>query len=96
MSESVPIVIMGQTFYLRGSHDPAYISRVEQFLNGKIDAVRKAGGTVDTGQLMVLVALNLVDDYFLKERELDALHKNIDNSAAELINLLESQLGTDV
>ena len=45
---------------------------------------------------MILVALNLVDDYFLKEHELEGLHKNIDNRAEELINLLESQLSVDV
>lgn len=96
MSESVPIVVMGQTFHLRGNHDPEYIARVEQFLNGKIDAARKAGGTIDNSQLMILVALNLVDDYFLKEHELEALHKNIDNRASELIHLLKSHIRVDV
>jgi len=96
MSESVPIVVMGQTFHLRGSHDPEYIARVEQFLNGKIDAARKAGGTMDNSQLMILVALNLVDDCFAKERELESLNKNIDNRASELINLLESKMNVDV
>ncbi len=96
MAESYPIVIMGQTFHLRGDHDPEYIARVEKFLNGKIDAARKATGTVDSSQLMILVALNLVDDYFLKEHELEDLHKNVDNRAEELINLLESQLSVDV
>ncbi len=96
MSESVPIVVMGQTFNLRGSHDPEYITRVEHFLNGKIDAARKAGGTMDNSQLMILVALNLVDDCFAKERELESLNKNIDNRASELINLLESKMNFDV
>jgi len=96
MSESYPIVIMGQTFNLRGKHDPEYISRVEKFLNDRIAAAKKATGTVDSSQLMVLVALNLVDDYFLKERELEDIHKNIDNRAEELINLLESQISIDV
>jgi cell division protein ZapA (FtsZ GTPase activity inhibitor) len=96
MSESVPIVIMGQTFRLQGSHDPEYVARVERFLNGKIDAVRKIGGTVDSSQLMILVALNLVDDCFSKERELEDVYKNIDNRASDLINLLESKLNLDV
>jgi cell division protein ZapA (FtsZ GTPase activity inhibitor) len=92
MPETVPIVVMGQTFHLRGSHDPAYVARVEQFLNDRIDAVRKIGGAVDSSQVLILVALNLVDEYFSKERELEELHKNIDNRAAELIELLESHL----
>jgi len=96
MPESVPIVIMGQTFRLQGNHDPEYVARVERFLNGKIDAARKIGGTVDSSQLMILVALNLVDDYFSKERELKEVYKNIDNRASDLINLLESQLNLDV
>jgi len=96
MSESVPIVIMGQTFNLQGNHDPEYVARVEQFLNAKIDAANKAGGTVDSSQLMILVALNLVDDCFSKEREIENLHKDIDNRASELINLLESQMSVDV
>jgi cell division protein ZapA (FtsZ GTPase activity inhibitor) len=96
MSQSVPIVIMGQTFYLKGGHDPEYIARVEKFLNGRIETARKAGGALDSSQLMILVALNLVDDYFSKESELDSVYKNIDNRSEELINLLESRLGVDV
>lgn len=96
MPDTVPIVVMGQTFHLRGSHDPAYVARVESFLNERIDAARKAGGAVDTNQVLILVALNLVDEYFSKERELDELNKNIDNRAFELLNLLESQLSADV
>lgn len=96
MSQSVPIVVMGQTFHLRGSHDPDYVARVEKFLNEKITAARKAGGTMDNNQLMILVALNLVDDYLSKEREIEDLHKNIDNRVSELINLLESQISRNV
>ena len=96
MSESVSISIMGQTFNLQGSHDPEYVARVEKFLSEKIDAARTAGGAVDSSQLMMLVALNLVDDYFAKEREIETLHKDIDNRASELIHLLETQMSTDV
>ena len=45
---------------------------------------------------MILVALNLVDDYFSKERELEDVYKNIDKRASDLIHLLESQLNLDV
>jgi len=92
MPGTVPIVVMGQTFHLRGNHDPSYVTRVEQFLNDRIETARKVGGAVDSSQVLILVALNLVDDYFSKERELEELHKNIDNRAAELIELLESHL----
>lgn len=96
MSQSVSIVIMGQTFNLQGSHDPEYVARVEKFLNERINDAKNAGGAVDSSQLMILVALNLVDDYFAKEREIETLHKDIDNRASELIHLLETQMNTDV
>jgi len=96
MAETVPIVVMGQTFHLSGHHDPAYVSRVERFLNDRIDAARKIGGAVDSTQVLILVALNLIDDFFAKEQELEALHKNIDNRSFELLNLLESHLIVDV
>jgi cell division protein ZapA len=96
MSDSVSISIMGQTFNLQGTHDPEYVARVEEFLNERIESARKTGGTLDSSQLMMLVALNLVDDYFSKEREIEDLHKDIDNRASELIHLLETQMSTDV
>jgi cell division protein ZapA (FtsZ GTPase activity inhibitor) len=96
MPETVPIVIMGQTFHLRGSHDPAYVARVERFLSDRIEAARKVGGAVDSSQVMILVALNLVDDVFSREREIEELHKNIDNRVAELIKLIDSHMGADV
>ena len=92
MSESVSIVIMGQTFNLQGSHDPEYVARVENFLNARIDAAKKAGGAVDSSQLMMLVALNLVDDCFNKERELKQLHEKIEERSNNLIEFIDANM----
>ena len=92
MADSVQLEIMGQKFNLRGTHDKDYIMRVEKHLNEKINEVKESGGSITTFNLMVLVALNLVDDYFKKEGEIKKIVKTIENDSEKLINLIDARL----
>ncbi|MFC1590998.1 cell division protein ZapA [Thermodesulfobacteriota bacterium] len=92
MGDSFQISVLGQKFNLAGAHDLEYISRVETFLNQRIDQIRQAGGPVDTTNLMILVALNLVDECLKKEDELEQAQEHIENNATRLINLIDSRI----
>jgi cell division protein ZapA (FtsZ GTPase activity inhibitor) len=92
MSESYPITIMGQKFLLKGSYDNSYIERVETYINEKIDEAKKIGGSPDSYNLMILVALNLVDECLKKQEEINKLMKNVEVNSTRLINLIDSHL----
>lgn len=90
MGDSVQIEVRGKKFFLKGTHDKHYIERVEKHINERIAEVEKAGGPADSASLMVLVALNLVDDCLKKEDELNSLLKNVEENSTRLINLIDS------
>lgn len=92
MEQSAQITVLGQTFSLKGGFDAAYIARVEGYLQSKIDEVKAAGGTVDSYNLMILVALNLVDDCLKRHDEMDAMVDRINKNVEELIKFIDSRI----
>lgn len=93
MGESVSIEIMGQKYFLKNTHDREYIDRVEKYINQKIDEVKGLGNaSITTYNMMVLVALNLVDDCFNKEKEIRELNKTIEEKSNNLIEFIDSNM----
>ncbi len=90
MGDSVQIEVKGKKFFLKGNHDKGYINRVEKYINERIEEVEKAGGPVDSSNLMVLVALNLVADCLKKEDEIENLLKTVENNSTRLINIIDT------
>ena len=91
MGDSFKINIMGQNYFIKGSHGQEYVNRLESIINEKIEEVKAAGAPVDTANLMVLIAINLVDDYLQKEDDLALLQEKIENNSERLINLIDSR-----
>jgi len=93
MGGSVPIEIMGQKFFLKDTHGKEYIDRVEKYINEKIDEVKGPGeSSITTYNLMVLVALNLVDDCFNKENEIKHLQETIEERSNNLIEFIDANM----
>jgi len=93
MGESVPIEIMGQKFFLKNTHDREYIDRVEKYINQKIDEIKGSGNaSITTYNIMVLVALNLVDECFTKDLEIKQLHDTIEERSNNLIEFIDSNM----
>jgi cell division protein ZapA (FtsZ GTPase activity inhibitor) len=92
MEQSAQITVLGRTFSLKGGFDAAYITRVEGYLQAKIDEVRAVGGTVDSYDLMILVALNLVDDCLKRHDEMESMAEGVNKNVEELINLIDSRM----
>lgn len=90
MEETVQVEVMGQKFKLKGTHDKDYIVRVEQFLNDKIAEVQQTSGSITTSNVMVLVALNLVDDCMKKEDRINCLVKSVEEESSRLVNLMDA------
>ena len=90
MSDAVHIEVMGQKFTLKGSYDQVYIERVEEYINKKIEEVKGTGGSLTTYNLMVLVALNLVDEYLKKEDELQGLIKSVEDDSVRLLAFVDA------
>ncbi|MCX5895166.1 MAG: cell division protein ZapA [Proteobacteria bacterium] len=89
MEEPFQIEVMGQKFTLKGNYDKDYVSRVEKHINDTIQEVQKQTSSISTHNLLVLVALNLVDMYLKKEEEVSQLIELIEGTSEQLINLID-------
>ena len=92
MTQASSITIMGREFVLRGDHDRAYLQRVETYLNSMIEQVGAGAGTIDSYKLVVLVALNLADEYLKKSDQLSQLEAAVEQESERLVNLIDSCL----
>ncbi len=92
MAETFEIQVLGQKYYLKGSHDQEYIKRVEDYLKQKIDEVQASGGTVDSYNTLVLVALNLVDECLQQQKSIDDMITSLNEDSEKLINLIDSHI----
>ena len=92
MGDTVQIEILGQKFQLKGTHDEEYIKRIENILQEKIDEVKASGGSINTYNLMILVALNLVEDCLKNEDRLNELIHNVEIKSKKLINFIDSTI----
>jgi len=89
MLEPVQIEILGQKFTLKGNYDTGYVNRVEKYINDKIQEVQKQTAAISTHNLMILVALNLADECFKKDEELEDIRNFIEGTSKRLIDIID-------
>lgn len=69
MKKPVDVEIMGQKLVLRSDEEEGYVRRVAGYVDDKMQEVIKGTQSVGKGNVAVLAALNIADDYHrLKER----------------------------
>ena len=82
---SVTIKLNGQRFPIRTDDDEAYLEDLAEFINRKLDEVRRATGRVETSQIALLALLNIADDLFRQRRENQRLKDDIGGRAEALL-----------
>jgi cell division protein ZapA len=90
-SGSVRVEIFDQVYNLRGS-DADYISKLAEYVDGKMRAVSQQTATVDSVRLAVLAALNIADEYHLLKRRLEAASPDARQRASKLASALDEVL----
>ncbi len=88
---SVRVEIFDQGYILRGP-DPEYISRLAEYVDGKMRAVSEQASTVDTVRLAVLAALNIADEYHLLKRKYETIAAEYNRRATDLSGALEQAM----
>jgi cell division protein ZapA len=88
---SVRVEIFDQAYNLRGS-DPEYIISLAEYVDAKMRAVAEATGTIDTGRLAVLAAINIADELHLVRRGQETGTTDYRKRALELASALDEVL----
>ena len=86
MDKVIEIEIYGQKYRIRvkGEEDEKYISHLTSYVEQKMRKVAVKSKSVDVLKVAVLAALNIADEYFLCQKNLDQLN--------EVIGLMENEI----
>jgi len=86
MDKVIEIEIYGQKYRIRvkGEEDEKYISHLTSYVEQKMREVAVKSKSVDVLKVAVLAALNIADEYFLCQENLDQLN--------EVIGLMENEI----
>ena len=86
MDKVIEIEIYGQKYRIRvkGEEDEKYISHLTSYVEQKMREVAVKSKSVDVLKVAVLAALNIADEYFLCQKNLDQLN--------EVIGLMENEI----
>ncbi len=73
----VSVTIDGRTFNIMGTESEDYLQRVASYIDGKIKELKKSGaqGSLSPITLYFLTCLNIADEYFKTNEELDVVKK---------------------
>jgi cell division protein ZapA len=92
MSSPVKVHIFGQTYTIHGELDPAYVQKLANFVDEKMNAIASSGATVDTHKIAVLAALSIADELHSTQRDLGEHNELLKEQAERCLNLVERAL----
>ena len=79
----VRVEIYDQAYNLRGV-DAEYITKLAEFVDGKMRTVAEQTSTIDSLRLAVLAALNIADEYHILKKKYDLLAGEFNHRAGKL------------
>jgi cell division protein ZapA len=86
---SVEVSILGSSFTIQSRYDPRYMSEVIAYLKEKIREVQVSSGAQDPLKIVLLAALNVVDE-LLRKRGEDS--REIEELTERLIERIDQSL----
>jgi cell division protein ZapA len=87
----VRVEIYDQAYNLRGV-DAQYITKLAEFVDGKMRTVAEQTSTIDSLRLAVLAALNIADEYHILKKKYDLLAGEFNHRAGKLAGALDEVL----
>jgi cell division protein ZapA len=87
----IRVEIYDQVYNLRGV-DAEYVTRLAQFVDGKMRNVAEQTSTIDSLRLAVLAALNIADEYHILKKKYDLLAGEYNRRAGQLAGALDEAL----
>ncbi|HEY7404544.1 MAG TPA: cell division protein ZapA [Candidatus Angelobacter sp.] len=87
----IRVEIYDQVYNLRGV-DAEYVTRLAQFVDGKMRNVAEQTSTIDSLRLAVLAALNIADEFHILKKKYDLLAGEYNRRAGQLAGALDEAL----
>ena len=96
MAGDIEVEIFGQTFRLSaGAAESDYMQRLAAHVDERIRAIADVSPSVSFNRLAILAALNIADDLFKLQDQLDHASQLMDAKADRLVSAIKQQLATN-
>lgn len=92
MAERMKIEIYGQTYYMQGDLDAAYVEDLARYVDEKMRAVAEATHTVDSMRVAVLAGLAIADELHALRRSQRDAQGALRDRAERCLGLVERAL----
>jgi cell division protein ZapA len=92
MSGPVKVQIFGQTYTIHGELDAAYVQKLADYVDSKMQAIADATKTIDTQKVAVLAALSIADELHTNQRERGEEEELLREQAERCLTLVERAL----
>jgi cell division protein ZapA len=92
MAERMKIQIYGQTYYMQGDLDTAYVEDLAKYVDAKMATVAEETKTVDSVRVAVLAALSIADELHTLRRSQQDMKGALRDRTERCLNLVERAL----
>jgi len=88
------VKIFNQTYQVSSGDDPEYVKQLARYVDKVMTEVFENTSAVDSLKVAVLAALNIADERFAAQRQLETLDDTVTEKSEEMITLLDPLVGS--
>jgi cell division protein ZapA len=88
------VKIFNQTYQVSSGGDPEYVKQLARYVDKVMTEVFEKTSAVDSLKVAVLAALNIADECFAAQRQLETLDDTVTEKSEEMITLLDPLVGS--
>ena len=88
------VKIFNQTYQVSSGGAPEYVKQLARYVDKVMTEVFENTSAVDSMKVAVLAALNIADERFAAQRQLETLDDTVTEKSEEMITLLDPLVGS--
>ena len=88
------VKIFNQTYQVSSGGDPEYVKQLACYVDKVMTEIFEKTSAVDSVKVAVLAALNIADERFVAQRQLETLDDTVTEKSEEMITLLDPLVGS--
>ncbi len=86
------LTISGKTYSINSRYEESYLLEVAEFLDQKLSLMKKGQRGRSNEQILILAALDIIDEFFQKERQWKQERREIREQVSRLIQDVDLQI----
>ncbi|MBN2054808.1 cell division protein ZapA [bacterium] len=90
--DTVQVTIFGKSYTLVSEGRPQVVQRLAAFVDEKMQEISSQIGDSGIGNVAILAALNIANDYFRMRDELENTASQIERRSSDLIKMIDQEL----